>query len=100
MITVSIDMSKDDETYQNRIFGEIIDIENNTLICEYTGANYDFDNTKIIKKQQAEINRLREALDRILNYNSVKEQTDKYFYIVMDVRKIARKALNSESEEK
>lgn len=51
-------------------------------------------------KKQAEINRLRKALDRILNYNSVKEQTDKYYHIVMDVREIARKALNGESEGK
>ena len=34
MIQVSIDMSKDDETYQNRIFGEVIDIQDDILICE------------------------------------------------------------------
>lgn len=64
---VSIDMSKDDETYQNRIFGEVIDIQDDTLICEYTGANYDFDNVKIINKQQAEINRLREENTKMFN---------------------------------
>lgn len=62
MVQVSIDMSKDDETYQNRIFGEVIDIQDNILICEYIGANYDFDNVKTINKQQAEINRLREVI--------------------------------------
>lgn len=53
-----------------------------------------------IVRQQAEMNRLRKALDKILNYNSVKEQTDKYYHIVMDVREIAQMALNGESEER
>lgn len=53
-----------------------------------------------IVRQQSEIKRLRKALDKILNYNSVKEQTDKYYHIVMDVREIAQMALNGESEER
>lgn len=53
-----------------------------------------------IVRQQSEIKRLRTALDKILNYNSVKEQTDKYYHIVMDVREIAQMALNGESEER
>lgn len=33
------------------------------------------------------------ALKKIINYNSVAEQTDKYYYIVLDVREISKKAL-------
>ncbi len=47
---------------------------------------------------QAEINVLKKALERILNYSSTREQTDKYYHIVLDVRAIARRALNGESE--
>lgn len=57
-------------------------------------------NIKEVLNQQSEIKRLRKALDKILNYNSVKEQTDKYYHIVMDVREIAKMALNGESEER
>lgn len=75
------------------------------FIEDVSGAGFKVCNTKIEKwcylddlfNQQAEINRLRKALDRIIHYNSVKEQTDKYYHIVMDVRGIARKALNGES---
>lgn len=34
------------------------------------------------------------ALKKMINYNSVAEQTDKYYYIVLDVREIGKKALN------
>lgn len=57
-------------------------------------------NIKEVLNQQSEIKRLRKALDKILNYNSVKEQTDKYYHIVMDVREIPQMALNGESEER
>lgn len=30
----------------------------------------------------------------MVNYNSVAEQVDKYYYIVLDVREIGKKALN------
>lgn len=33
------------------------------------------------------------ALDKIVNYNSTKEQVDKYYHIVIDVRTIGREAL-------
>lgn len=96
MIQVSIDMSKDDETYQNRIFGEVIDIQDNILICEYIGVNYDFDNVKTINKQQAEINRLREAL------KSVKQQTINLgdyeeLGAIATISDICNKALSGES---
>ena len=78
--------------------------KNELVIKESRRANEMFQlsyNRKLkIEEQQAEINRLRKALDKILNYNSVKEQTDKYYHIVMDVREIAQMALNGESEER
>lgn len=78
------------------------------FIEDVSGAGFKVCNAKIenwcylddLFAQQAEIDRLKKALDRILNYNSVKEQTDKYYHIVMDVREIARKALKGESEGK
>lgn len=33
------------------------------------------------------------ALDKIVNYNSVAEQVDKYYHIVIDVRNIGEQAL-------
>ena len=33
------------------------------------------------------------ALKKMVNYNSVAEQVDKYYYIVLDVREIGKKAL-------
>ena len=33
------------------------------------------------------------ALEKMVNYNSVAEQVDKYYYIVLDVREIGKKAL-------
>lgn len=78
--------------------------KNETILKETQRANEMFQlsyNRKLkIEEQQSEIKRLRKALDKILNYNSVKEQTDKYYHIVMDVREIAQMALNGESEER
>lgn len=34
-----------------------------------------------------------QALEKMVNYNSVAEQVDKYYYIVLDVREIGKKAL-------
>lgn len=38
------------------------------------------------------------ALDKMVNYNSVAEQVDKYYYIVLDVREIGEKALKEIKE--
>lgn len=38
------------------------------------------------------------ALDRIVNYNSVAEQVDKYHHIVIDVREIGKEALTKIKE--
>ncbi len=38
------------------------------------------------------------ALKKMVNYNSVAEQVDKYYYIVLDVREIGKKALKEIKE--
>lgn len=38
------------------------------------------------------------ALKKMVNYNSVVEQVDKYYYIVLDVREIGEKALKEIEE--
>lgn len=38
------------------------------------------------------------ALEKMVNYNSVAEQTDKYYYIVLDVREVGKKALKEIKE--
>lgn len=38
------------------------------------------------------------ALDKIVNYNSVAEQVDKYYHIVIDVRSIGKEALEKIKE--
>lgn len=40
-LEVSIDMSIDDSTAENRIYGRVIDKQDNILLCEFNSANYD-----------------------------------------------------------
>lgn len=57
--TVSIDMSTCDEDFGNRIFGKVIEQEGDNLICEFESANYDYENTKMVKKQEEQIEELK-----------------------------------------
>ena len=57
--TVSIDMSTCDEDFGNRIFGKVIEQEGDNLICEFDSANYDYENTKMVKKQEEQIEELK-----------------------------------------
>ena len=66
MIQVSIDMSKNDETAEHRIFGNVIDIQNDMLLCEYTGANFDFDNTKKIAVLEEKLKKETSSLKELL----------------------------------
>ena len=43
-----------------RIFGNVIDVQGDTLLCEFESANYDYKNTKMIKKQEEQIEELKE----------------------------------------
>lgn len=64
MIEVSIDMSINDETSGNRIFGRVVDVQNNTFICEYTCANYDFDNEKKISDLEEKLRIATKTLEK------------------------------------
>ena len=57
--TVSIDMSTCDEDFGNRIFGKVIEQEGDNLICEFESANYNYENTKMVKKQEEQIEELK-----------------------------------------
>lgn len=59
--TVSIDMSTNDFDVGNRIFAKPIEFvtSTNTLICEFESANYDYENTKMVKKQEEQIEELK-----------------------------------------
>lgn len=81
MIQVSIDMSTNDETAENRIFGNVIDIQNDMLLCEYTGANFDFDNTKKIAVLEEKLKEIKKLCEQSINVNS-----DAYFkYIIQNI---------------
>lgn len=70
MIQVSIDLSTNDETAQNRIFGNVIDIQNDMLLCEYTRANFDFDNQKKISLLEKKLKIAENALIKITEVNT------------------------------
>lgn len=78
---VSIDMSKDDETAQNRIFAEVVEEQTTadgevTLLCDFAGANYDFDNSKKVEELQENLEIAIKALEEYANeYNWGKEVT-------------------------
>lgn len=103
MVQVSIDMSINDETAGNRIFGEVIDVQGNTLLCEYTGTNYDFNNATKIGDLLIKLRIAEEALENIesnrfsyideLNCVNTKSATQK------ELRDIARKALKKIKEQ-
>lgn len=45
------------------------------------------------KSLREKLNIAVKALDKIVNYNSVAEQVDKYHHIVIDVREIGKESL-------
>ena len=59
--TVSIDMSTCDFDSDHRIFAKPIEFINdsNTLLCEFESANYDYKNTKMVKKLEEQIEDLK-----------------------------------------
>lgn len=59
--TISIDMSTNDFDADHRIFAKPIEFVNdtNTLLCEFESVNYDYKNTKMIKKQEEQIEELK-----------------------------------------
>ena len=59
--TVSIDMSTCEFDADHRIFAKPIEFVNdtNTLLCEFESANYDYKNTKMVKKLEEQIEDLK-----------------------------------------
>lgn len=59
--TISIDMSTCDFDSDHRIFAKPIEFVNdtNTLLCEFESANYDYENTKMVKKLEEQIEDLK-----------------------------------------
>lgn len=58
---ISIDMSTCDFDADHRIFArpmEFVD-DINTLLCEFESANYDYENTKMVKKLEEQIEDLK-----------------------------------------
>ena len=72
-MNVSIDMSKDDETAQNRIFAEVVEKQTTndgdvTLLCDFDGANYDFDNHRKISELQSKLDIAVKAINSAATY--------------------------------
>ena len=59
--TISIDMSTCDFDSDHRIFARPIEVvgDTNTLLCEFESANYDYENTKMVKKKEEQIEDLK-----------------------------------------
>lgn len=74
MNDISIDMSKDEETAENRIFAKVVERQTNnkghvTLLCDFVGANYDFDNHKKIADLQT---KLEIAVKALITYKNLR----------------------------
>lgn len=90
MTKVSIDMSKNDETYENRIFAEVIEKQTTndgdvTLLCDFESANYDFDNSEKIANLK---NKLEIAVKALITYKNLR-----YDGTVTSYEYIAKEAL-------
>ena len=61
---VSIDMSTCDFDSDHRIFARPIEVvgDTNTLLCEFESANYDYENTKMVKKKEEQIEELKKNM--------------------------------------
>lgn len=73
------------------------------FICPTCGlANIDCGKAGYKTAREIELEKKLEiaikALKKMVNYNSVAEQVDKYYYIVLDVREIGKKALKEIKE--
>lgn len=58
---ISIDMSTCDFDADHRIFARPIEFvdDTNTLLCEFESANYDYENIKMVKKLEEQIEDLK-----------------------------------------
>ena len=68
-MNISIDMSKEEATAQNRIFASVVEKQTTndgdvTLLCDFVGANYDFDNHRKISELQSKLEIAVKDLDK------------------------------------
>lgn len=68
---------------------EIVRVTDYNKQLTYLIKQRDIYNKELEKKLEIAV----KALEKMVNYNSVAEQVDKYYYIVLDVREIGKKAL-------
>jgi hypothetical protein len=73
---------------------EIIRVTDYNKQLTYLIKQRDIYNKELEKKLKTAV----KALEKMVNYNSVAEQVDKYYYIVLDVREIGKKALKEIKE--
>lgn len=73
---------------------EIIRVTDYNKQLTYLIKQRDIYNKELEKKLKT----AAKALEKMVNYNSVAEQVDKYYYIVLDVREIGKKALKEIKE--
>lgn len=73
---------------------EIVRVTDYNKQLTYLIKQRDIYNKELEKKLEIAV----KALEKMVNYNSVAEQVDKYYYIVLDVREIGKKALKEIKE--
>lgn len=73
---------------------EIVRVTDYNKQLTYLIKQRDIYNKELEKKLEIAV----KALEKMVNYNSVAEQTDKYYYIVLDVREVGKKALKEIKE--
>lgn len=73
---------------------EIVRVTDYNKQLTYLIKQRDIYNKELEKKLKTAV----KALEKMVNYNSVAEQVDKYYYIVLDVREIGKKALKEIKE--
>ena len=62
---VSIDMSTCDIDAGNRIFANVIEVQEDTLLCEFDHANYNYNNSTLIRALNDKIAYLNERYDKL-----------------------------------
>lgn len=100
---VSIDMSKDDETAQNRIFAKVVEEQTSndgdiTLLCDFVGANYDLDNSKKIEELQEKLDVAVKALKFYAMGNHYEDDRAYDYYRILDYGETAQEALEKIKE--
>lgn len=91
-------MLKDDETAQNRIFAKVVEEQTTndgdiTLLCDFVGANYDFDNSKKVEELQEKLEIAVKALEFYDAGNHYEDDRAYDYYRILDYGETAQEAL-------